>query len=150
MKFIAGLSVALAISTVSAMAQAPPPPRPQTGTEAITIVGCLREWKPATDVTRLPENKQLGTYLLTPIATSSSVMFDVPTYLLTPSLVVNFEAHLDDKVEVIGVTQPASRGRTIGAIIGAPTPRPEEQSDVQSMPRLTIRSLKKISDACPS
>ena len=150
MKFIAGLGAAMAISTVSVWAQAQAPARPQTGTEEITVVGCLREWKPATDVTRLPENKQLGMYLLTPIATSSSVVADVPTYVLTLSQVVNFAAHVDDKVEVTGVPQPAPQRRTIGAIVGAPTPRPEEDPDVQSMPRLTIRSLKKLSDACPS
>lgn len=140
MKLIAGLCAALAISAVGLSAQAPP---------EITYVGCVRAWKPATDVTRLPEGK-LGMYVLTPIASTASVVAEVPTYLLTPSQVVNFAAHLDDKVEVVGVPQPAPQRRTIGAIVGAPTPRPEEQPDVQSMPRLTVRSLKKISDACPS
>ena len=152
MKFIAGLSAALAISAVGLFAstyayatadeQAPPPPE-------ITYVGCVRAWKPAPpDVTKMPESK-IGMYVLTPIASGATTRMEVPTYLLTPTQTVNFAAHLDDKVEVIGVTHPAPRGRTIGAIIGTP-PRPEEDPDVQSMPRLTVKSLKKISDACPS
>lgn len=143
MKFIAGLCAAAVISSVGVVAQAPAPPPAE-----ITYIGCLRAWKPATDVTRFPEGK-LGMYVLTPIATSSAVVEAVPTYLLSPSQVANFAAHLDDKVEVTGVPQPAPRGRTIGAIIGAP-PRPEERPDVDAMPRLTVKTLRKLSDACPS
>jgi len=146
MKFIAGLCAALAISTVSLLASAGQAQAPAE----ITYVGCVRAWKPAPpDVTKMPESK-IGMYVLTPIATSSTVVAEVPTYLLTPTQTVNFAAHLDDKVEVTGVAQPAPQRRTIGAIVGMPTPRPEEQPDVQSMPRLTVTSLKKISDACPS
>ena len=146
MKFIAGLSAALAISTVSLLASTGQAQAPVE----ITFVGCVRAWKPAPpDVTRMPESK-IGMYVLTPLASSATVSADVPTYLLTPTQTVNFAAHLDDKVEVTGVPQPAPQRRTIGAIVGAPTPRPEEQPDVQSMPRLTVKSLKKLSDACPS
>ena len=152
MKFIAGLCAALAISTVSLLASrdanATMDEQAQAPAE-ITYVGCIRAWKPApADVTRMPESK-IGMYVLTPIASSPAVASDVPTYLLTPTQTANFAAHLDDKVEVTGVTQPAPKGRTIGAIVGAP-PRPEEQPEVDSMPRLTVRSLKKLSDACPS
>ena len=143
MKFIAGLGAALAISAVGVVAHTQAPAE-------ITYIGCLRAWKPAPpDVTRMPESK-IGMYVLTPLASSPTVSADVPTYLLNPTLMVNFAAHLDDKVEVTGVPQPAPERRTIGAIVGAPTPRPDERPDVQSMPRLTVKTLKKLSDACPS
>lgn len=146
MKFIAGLCAALAISAVGLFAQTQAPAE-------ITYVGCVRAWKPApADVTRMPESK-IGMYVLTPLASSATVASDVPTYLLTPTQNVNFAAHLDDKVEVVGVVQPAptepSVREFVGAL-GAPSPRPEEKATTQSMPRLTVRTLKKISDACPS
>lgn len=152
MKFIAGLCAAVTISTVSLLASSAADATMAQEARApieITYVGCLRAWKPATDVTRFPESK-LGMYVLTPIASSATVIAEVPTYLLSPSQVVNFAAHLDDKVEVTGVPQRAPQPRTIGAIVGAPTPRPEERPEVDSMPRLTVKTLRKLSDACPS
>ena len=141
MKLIAGLCAAMVISTVTLFAQAPPPVE-------ITYIGCLRAWKPATDVTKMPESK--GMYVLTPIASTPTVTSDLPTYLLTPSLTVNFAAHLDDKVEVVGTVLTAPvRSTFVGSLSGL-TPRPEERMDTFSMPRLTVKTLKKISDACPS
>jgi hypothetical protein len=152
MKFIAGLCAAVLISAVglaaSAFADATADKQAPAPVE-ITYVGCLRAWKPATDVTKFPESK-LGTYVLTPIAANITIVTDVPTYLLLPSQVVNFAAHLDDKVEVTGVPQSAPQPRTIGAIVGAPTPRPEERPTTDTMPRLTVKTLRKLSDACPS
>lgn len=172
---VAGVCAAIMISAVGAMAssafdtQAQAPVRPQTGTEKvtpeaaakaknltedITTVGCLRAWKPAPeDVTKLPENREpgmAGMFLLTPIASSPTAAIDLPTYLLTPTQVVNFEQHLDDKVEVVGVAQTAPLPPTVQEIATAPTQRPENRPNVQSMPRLTVKSLKKISDSCPS
>lgn len=176
MKLIAGVCAAMAISTVSLFAstyatatvdeQAQAPVRPQTGTEKvtpeaaakarnlteeITTVGCVRQWKPAPeDVTRVRDSGQPGMYLLTPIAASPARSVDLPTYLLTPTTAVNFAAHLDDKVEIVGVAQTAPLPPTVQETVNAPTRRPEERPSVQSMPRLTVKSLKKISDACPS
>jgi hypothetical protein len=166
MKLIAGACAAVAISSVTLLGQTQAPVRPQTGTEKvtpaaaaqarnltedITAVGCVREWKPAPeDVTRHPENKQLGMYLLTPVSSSPGASADMPTYLLTPTLNVNFAAHLNDKVEVVGVAQTAPLPPTVQETVTAPTMRPEERPSVQSLPRLTVRTLKKISDACPS
>lgn len=165
MRVIAGVCAAVAISTVSLSGQAQAPVRPQTGTEKvtpdaaararnlseeITTVGCVRAWKPAPgDPTKLPEPR-LGIYVLTPLASSPTVATDLPTYLLTPSQTVNFEAHLDDKVEVVGVAQTAPMPPTVQEIVTTPTQRPEERPNAQSMPRLTVKTLKKIADACPS
>ncbi|HJU42516.1 MAG TPA: hypothetical protein VJ691_06855 [Vicinamibacterales bacterium] len=151
MKLIASLCTAIAISAValvwSAPANAWADSQTQTPVE-ITYIGCLRAWKPATDVTRMPEGT--GRYVLTPIASTPTVTNDLPTYLLVPSLAVNFPAHLDDKVEVVGTVQAAPvRPTFVGSLSGL-TPRPEERLDTFSMPRLTVRTLKKISDACPS
>jgi hypothetical protein len=148
MNFIAGLFAALAISAVSVIASVDQ--QAQARPDEITTIGCVRAWKPApADVTKLPEIKQPGVFLLTPMA-SDPLSADLPTYRLTPTLVFNFAAHLDDKVEIVGVPQSAPLRRTIGAIGGAPTARPEEHPDLQSMPRLTVRSFRKLSDACPS
>ena len=139
MKLIAGVCAAMVIATAGLVAQQP--------TE-IRYIGCLREWKPATDVTRMPEST--GRYVLTPLASSPAVTADLPTYLLTPSMAVNFPAHLDDKVEIVGTAQAAPVPRTFVGSLSALTPRPEERPDTSSMPRLTVRTLTKLSDACPS
>ena len=153
MKFIAGLCAAMAISTVgvlgAAFAEASAPK--QTKPQDITAVGCIRAWQPTTDATKLPDNSQPGVhgvFLLTPLNTGQNPLGSLPTYVLTPTQVANFSQHLDDKVEVIGFAEaaPAPPTRqTIGAITG----RPENKPTAETMPRLTIRSLKKVSDSCP-
>ena len=165
MKWIAGLWVAMAVSTVG-QSQAPVQ-RPGTETvtpqlaanaknltEEVSTVGCIRAWKPAPeDVTKLPENREpgmAGMFLLTPLSSSPSAAIDLPTYLLTPSATVNFQQHLDRKVEVVGVAQTAPMPPTVQEIATAPTQRPENRQTVQSYPRLTVKSIKKIADSCPS
>ena len=169
MKFIAGVCAAVAISTVGlfAQAQAPTQTRPGTEkvtpqierdarnlTEEVTAVGCIRAWKPAPeDVTRQPENREpgmAGMFLLTPLASSPTAAIDLPTYLLTPSATANFQQHLDRKVEIVGVAQTAPMPPTVQEIATAPTQRPENRPNPQSFPRLTVKSIKKVADTCPS
>jgi hypothetical protein len=177
MKFIVGVCAAIAISAVGIVAQAPATPQlpptpqapatPQAGTEKvtpqmqamaknlteeITAIGCVRAWKPAPeDVTKMAENDKpgvAGIFLLTPLQSSPSTVIDLPTYLLTPTQIVNFAQHLDDKVEVVGVAQTAPMPPTVQEIATAP-PRPENKPNAQAMPRLTVKSLRKVSDSCP-
>ena len=170
MKFLAGLGAALAISTVvaaSEQAQAPVQTKPGTEvttpqaqrdarnlTEEVTAVGCLRAWKPAPeDVTKLPENREpgmAGMFVLTPLSASPTVATDLPTYLLTPAATVNFHQHLDRKVEVVGMAQTAPMPPTVQEIATAPTQRPENRPNAQSFPRLTVKTLTKLADSCPS
>jgi hypothetical protein len=175
MKLIAGVCAAMAISTLGLMAsseadtqaQAPVQTRPGTEivtpqaeanaknlTEELTAVGCVRAWKPASaDVTRLPENREpgmAGMFLLTPLASGPTTATDLPTYLLTPSATVNFQQHLDRKVEVVGVAQTAPLPPTVQEIAIAPTQLPENRPNVQSFPRLTVKSIKQVGDSCPS
>ena len=89
-----------------------------------------------------------GIFLLTPLQSSPNTAEDVPTYLLTPTQIVNFAQHIDDKVEVVGVAQTAPMPPTVQDIATAP-PRPENKPNAQAMPRLTIKSLRKVSDSCP-
>ena len=168
MKFLAGVCAALAISTVGVMAQAQAPVTQQKGTEKVTprqvaqaknlteevtVSGCIRAWKPAPeDTTKLPDNDRQGVagiFLLTPIQSTPNASVDLPTYLLTPTQTVNFAQHLDDRVEVVGTAQTAPMPPTVQEVVNAPTQRPENKPSAQSMPRLTIRSLKKLSDSCP-
>jgi hypothetical protein len=171
MRLIAGACAALAISTVgvfgsapaaaAADRQAPVQTRPGTVTPQlqqvrndITAVGCIRAWKPAPeDVTRLPENREpgmAGVFLLTPLATSPTAAMELPTYLLTPTASANFRQHLDRKVEIVGVAETAPEPPTVQELATAPTPRPENRPNPQSFPRLTVRSIKLVSDSCPS
>ncbi len=162
MKFIAGLCAAMAISTVGVwvQAQAPAVSRPSTDavtsqpqvrtspTGDVTVTGCVRAWQPASDPTALPDNARPGVrgiFLLTPL---NSAPNGLPTYVLTQTQIANFEQHLDDKVEVVGFAQAAPAPPT-RETIGALTGRPENKLSADAMPRLTIRSLKKISDSCP-
>ena len=156
MKFIAGLFAAMAISTVGLFAVEVTPAAEQNGrslTEEITAVGCVRAWRPAEDVTKLPENREpgmAGMYLLTPLATSPTAAMAVPTYLLTPSATANFQRHLDRKVEVVGVAQTAPQPPSFLQIATSPAQLPENRPNPQSYPRLTIRSIRQLADSCPS
>ena len=123
-------------------------------TEEVRAVGCIRAWKPAPgDVTKLAENREpgmSGMFVLTPLASGPTVATDLPTYLLTPSATVNFQQHLDRKVEVVGMAQTAPMPPTVQEIVNAPTQRPEEKPNAQSFPRLTVKTIKKVADSCPS
>jgi hypothetical protein len=137
MKFIAGVCAAMAIATVGLLGQAQP---------EITVIGCLRAWQPASqDPTKTPERVN-GMFVLTPLQSTPTTAAIVPTYLLTPSQVVNFQQHLDDKVQVVGTPLTAPAPLTVVS----PTERPENRPTVESMPRFTLRSLTKLSDSCPS
>ncbi|HEX4914556.1 MAG TPA: hypothetical protein VFV51_11380 [Vicinamibacterales bacterium] len=169
MKFMTGVCAAMAISTVTAWGQAQAPVQTTPGTEKvtpqiqqqarnlteeITTVGCIRAWKPAPeDVTKLPENREpgmAGMFLLTPLSTSPTAAIDLPTYLLTPTASANFQQHLDRKVEIVGVAQTAPLPPTVQEIATAPTQRPENRPNAQSFPRLTVKSITRVGDTCPS
>lgn len=158
MKHIAGVCAAMAISTVglvaSTFATASLDRQTQTSVpEEVTAVGCVRAWKPAPeDVTKLPENREpgmAGMFVLTPVASSPTVP-EVPTYLLTPTAAVNFQQHLDRKVEVVGVPQAAPKPLTVQEIALATTQLPENRPNPQSFPRLTVRTMTRLADSCPS
>jgi hypothetical protein len=162
MKHIAGVCAAMAISTVGlvastfAKATADKSVVKQTQAavpEEVTAVGCLRAWKPAPeDVTKLPENREpgmSGMFVLTPVASSPTVP-EVPSYLLAPTATVNFQQHLDRKVEVVGVAQTAPKPPTVQEIALAPTQLPENRPNPLSFPRLTVKTIKRLSDNCPS
>lgn len=155
MKLIAGLCAAMAISTVGLVGQAQAPQGAITVrnlTEDVTTVGCVRAWMPASaDVTRLPENREpgmAGMFLLTPLASGPTTAMEVPTYLLEPSATANFQQHLDRKVEVVGVVQSAPR--PVREILTVSTQLPENKPSLQSIPRLTVRSIRRVADSCPS
>ena len=155
MKRIAGLCTAVTISTVGLMASTYPEARvDEQASLEIQAVGCLRAWKPAPqDVTKLPENREpgmSGMFVLTPLTSGPTVAADLPTYLLTPSATANFHQHLDRKVEVVGMAQSAPMRPTVQEIVSVPTPRPEEKPNVQSFPRLTVKTIKRVADTCPS
>jgi hypothetical protein len=157
MKLIAGLCAAMAISTVGLIGQAPAPQGAITArnvTEDLTTVGCVRAWMPASaDVTRLPENREpgmAGMFLLTPLASGPTTAVELPTYLLEPSATANFQQHLDRKVEVVGVVLSAPRLPTVREIVTVSTQLPENKPNLQSMPRLTVRSIRRVADSCPS
>ena len=163
MKLIAGVCAAVAISTVGLIGQASTyakatvdeqaPVQMRQGAEDVTTVGCVRAWMPASaDVTRLPENREpglSGMFLLTPLASGQTTAMEVPTYLLEPSATANFQQHLDRKVEVVGVVQSAPRP-TVREIVTVSTQLPENKANLQSMPRLTVRSIRRVADSCPS
>ena len=166
MKFIAGVCAAMAISTVGVIGStytevtvdeptfAEATVDEQAQAQEITAVGCVRAWKPAAaDVTKMPENREpgmAGMFLFTPLTSSSVPAFELPTYLLVPSATVNYQQHLDRKVEVVGVPQAAPPPTTVRVIVITSTQQPENRPDVASFQRLTVRSMRRLSDTCPS
>jgi hypothetical protein len=156
--------VAGAISAVGLAAQAPTPKGTERTTpreaaqarnlmEEVTAVGCIRAWKPApADPAKQATDQKPGVpgvYLLTPVASSPQVSTDLPTYLLTPSATVNFAQHLNRRVEITGTAQAAPLPPTVQELAAAPTRRPENAPTTQSLPRLTVTSLKQVGESCP-
>jgi hypothetical protein len=161
-------AAALAISAVSLMAQAQAPAPQQTGTEKvtpqqqaqaknlteeITATGCVRQWKPAPGDPAKPADSRdaavPGIFLLTPASASPNASIDMPTYMLTPTATQNFQQHLDKKVEVVGIAQTAPLPPTVQEIATAPTQKPENRPNPQSMPRLTVKTMKVVAATCP-
>lgn len=166
-RFVSALASALAISGVTLLAQAQAPVA-QKGTEKISpqaqsaaknlienvqTEGCIRLWKPApADPTKMPPDRQpglAGIYLLTPLSSNPTTATDVPTYLLTPSGTLNFSQHVGHKVQITGTAQAAPLPPTVQEIATLPTLRPEEKPSTNGMPRLTIATMKMVSEACP-
>lgn len=165
-RFIVAVAIALAMSAVALSGQASGTPQPgmekltpqgQSATknlmQDVKTVGCIRLWKPAPDdPTRMPPDRQpglAGIYLLTPVAASPTTITDLPTYLLTPSATLSFSQHVGHRVEVTGTMQPAPLPPTVQEIVTSPTMRPEEKPSTDGMPRLTVTTLKRVTEGCP-
>jgi hypothetical protein len=164
LRFVSALITALVISAVTVFTQAPVVP---AGTEKISpqaqaaaknliqdvqTIGCIRLWKPApADPTKMPPDRQpglAGIYLLTPLAANPAAV-DLPTYLLTPSGTLNFSQHVGHKVQITGTAQAAPLPPTVQELATAPTMRPEEKPSTNGMPRLTVTTMKMVTESCP-
>ena len=147
-RFICALPAALLISAASLLGQAP---ATKNLMQDVQTQGCIRLWKPASgDPTRMPPDRQpglAGVYLLTPF--SSNPTADNPTYLLTPSGTLNFSQHVGHKVDITGTAQASPLPPTAQEIAIAPTQRPEEKPTTNGMPRLTVSTMKMVSESCP-
>jgi hypothetical protein len=166
-RFVSALGSALLISGVTVIAQAQPvvatpgteriSPQAQAAAknliQDVQTVGCIRLWKPTTgDPTRMPPDRQpglAGIYLLTPLASTANATTDLQTYLLTPSGTLNFSQHVGHQVAITGSAQNAPLPPTVQEIVTAPTLRPEEKPSTNGMPRLTVTTMKMVSESCP-
>ena len=164
-RFAWAVAAALLISAASLLGQTPVA---QPGTERITpqaqaaaknlmqdvqTMGCIRLWKPTSgDPTRMPPDRQpglAGVYLLTPFSSSAAAAVDNPTYVLTPSGTLNFSQHVGHKVQITGTAQASPLPPTVQEIANGPTQRPEEKPSTNGMPRLTVTTMKMVSESCP-
>ncbi len=167
-RFVSALVSALLISGVTVLAQGQAAPVARPGTERISpqqqaaaknllqdvqTVGCIRLWKPApSDPTKMPPDRQpglAGIYLLTPSSANPTTATDLPTYLLTPSGTLNFSQHVGHRVEITGTAQASPMPPTVQEIANGPTQRPEEKPSTNGMPRLTVTTMKMVTDSCP-
>ncbi len=167
-RFIGALATAFTISGAALLAQAQAPAPSSKGTEVLTAqgradaknliedvktLGCIRLWKPAPDdLTKMPPDRQpglAGVYLLTPTYSNPTTESDLPTYILTPSATVNFSQHVGHKVEITGTAQTAPLPPTVQEIATAPTQRPENKPSTNGMPRLTVTTMKMVTESCP-
>ena len=166
-RFVAALASALLISGVTVLTQAQAPvakpgnerisPQGQAAAknliQDVQTVGCIRLWQPTTgDPTKMPSDRQpglAGIYLLTPLSSNPTTATDLPTYLLTPSGTLNFSQHVGHKVEITGSAQASPLPPTVQEIATAPTRRPEEKPSTNGMPRLTVTTMKVVSETCP-
>jgi hypothetical protein len=164
-RFITALAIALVISGATLNGQSAGTQKPGTEVlspqaqqkaknliEDVTTVGCIRLWRPAPeDPKQMPPDRQpgiAGIYLLTPLASMANSLIDIPTYVLTPSATHNFWQNVDRKVEITGTSQAAPLPPTVQETVSVPA-RPENKPSIQSMPRLTVRTLKMVGDSCP-
>ena len=151
-RFTMALAMLIALSGASVLSQAPAPQPPRNLISEVNTVGCIRLWRPQPlDPKQMPPDRQpgiAGIYLLTPLAANPSGA-SLPTYVLTPSATLNYWQHLDKKVEIIGNAQAALVPPTAQEIAAGPPARPENRLSVQSMPRLTVTSMKLVTDSCP-
>ena len=161
-RYLCALATAMAISGVALSGQAPRETRPITPQDLaaaknlmqdVQVVGCIRLWKPAPDDPKqMPPDRQpglAGVYLLTPTASSPITTADMPTYLLTPSATQNFSQHVGHKVEISGIAQAAPLPPTVQETVAAPTERPENKPSTNGMPRLTVTTMKMVTESCP-
>lgn len=144
-RLMAALTAALTLSGAALVAQAPGKNRLQD----VSTIGCIRVWKPAPDdPTKMPDDRQpglAGVYLLTPLSSDPASTLDLPTYLLTPSGTLNFAQHVGHKVEVTGTSQAS----TVRETVTSPTQRPENKPSTNGMPRLTVKTMKMVTESCP-
>jgi hypothetical protein len=167
-RFISAVVTAVAISGGALLAQAQAPVPTAKGTEKITpqgqaaaknliatvtTVGCIRLWKPAPDdPTKMPPDRQpglAGVYLLTPLSSTPATETDLPTYILTPSATLSYSQHVGHKVEVTGTAQTAPLPPTVQEIATSQQQRPEEKPTTNGMPRLTVTTMKMLTESCP-
>jgi hypothetical protein len=169
-RFMCALGSALAISGAALAAQAQAPAPSSKGTEVLTAqgradaknliedvrtVGCIRLWRPAPDdPTKMPNDRQpglAGVYLLTPLASTGNSVTDAgtPTYLLTPSAILTFSQHVGKQVEITGTAQTAPLPPTVQEIATEPALRPENKPSTNGMPRLTVTTMRLVSESCP-
>lgn len=144
-RLIVALGSALAMSGAPLIAQAP--------IRDVNAVGCIRLWQPApADPTKMPPDRQpglAGVYLLTPLASDPLVPSDLPTYVLTPSGTLNFSQHVGHQVEIVGAAQPATAPPVVPPAARGPALRPENKPSTNGMPRLTVTTMKMVSESCP-
>jgi hypothetical protein len=165
LRFVSALISALLISGVTVFTQTPVTtpagterisPQAQSAAknlmQDVSTIGCIRLWRPSTgDPTKMPSDRQpglAGVYLLTPLAANPAAV-DLPTYLLTPSGTLNFSQHVGHKVQITGTSQAAPLPPTVQEIATAPTMRPEEKPSTNGMPRLTVTTMKMVTESCP-
>jgi len=165
-RFMSAVVAAFAVSGTLLIAQAPGTapkgtervtPQAQAAArnliESISTVGCIRLWQPATnDPTRMPPDRQpgiAGVYLLTPMSSTPATEHDLPTYILTPSATLSFYQHVGHKVEITGTAQAAPLPPTVQEIATPSIQRPENKPSTNGMPRLTVTSMKMITENCP-
>jgi hypothetical protein len=130
MRTVATTALALLIAWLTAAAQTP-----QKEMVEVTRTGCLKAWQPGpVDATRTPEIPKTGIYVLTPINVDpSKASVDSSSYVLLGGT-ANFSIHVNHKVEITGVEQPAQV--------------PDNKLDAKSMPSLTVKTLKMVSQTC--
>ena len=150
-RFLTALVIALVIAGATLNGQAPGqvPEKAKSAIEDVTMVGCIRLWRPAPeDPKQMPPDRQpgiAGVYLLTPLASTANSLIDLSSYVLTPSATHNFWQNMDRKVEITGSAQAAPVPPTVPQV----TARPENKRNLDALPRLTVRTLKMVGDTCP-
>jgi hypothetical protein len=152
-RFICALVTAMAIASAALSGQAQSQAQAATNLiQEVSTEGCIRLWKPQpADPTKMPPDRQpglAGVYLLTPMSTGANAATDLPTYVLTPSATINFSQHVGHKVMITGNAQAAPLPPTVQEI-ATPPARPEEKPSTNGMPRLTVTTLKMVTESCP-
>jgi hypothetical protein len=155
---LTGCLVAVGLATAGVSAQYPEqkPAEKSKSAQTVTIAGCVREGDTPNsfvlanvDASALAAPGATGTAGAPPAGSPSTAM---TTVQLVSSADIDLKKHVGHKVEISGTIAPAGAAGTSGTPSTPPsdtTAREADKDKSKQAHKLTVRSVKHVSESCP-